>query len=452
MNFTPNSVYQQMVMDTSARFILCIAGAQGGKTTIGAVWLISEIYKSYASRQAKGDTSLRQWLICAPTVKILHQSTMVKFQEYFPSDWGEWKEQKQCFELVWGDKIFVRSADDPNHLEGMTLAGAWLDEFGQMVPQVWINLQARLIHHKGRCVMTTTPYLGHFWVKKSVYDRAGSVNGVPVVRDSVDDQITVVEWKTADNPAIDKEEITRQRKLLPPEVFELRYEAKFTQPQGLVYRDFSEEEDVIPPFVLNGEWERFGGLDFGFGSITCLLGVAKKPEVRNAEGVVTEPAMFYVFREFYKKGAMLADVAHAINSMGLKYVLYDPRGAQEAAELTRAYGIKNIRPADNDVEVGIERLRVLFREKRLKIFGNCVNAIEELLTYHYNDEKEGRDSDGRPVKKHDHAMDALKYSFSRQVEGLYKERPNSLKYQLRQRIGSPTRQAHLRNINPLTGY
>src|SRR5262245_27894960 len=125
LEFTPH-IGQQYTLDSKARFIADITGLQGGKTTGGAIWFLREIYESY-KRGERGN-----WLIAAPTVKILQQSTLPKFREFFPNDWGSWKEQKQCFELAWGDSIFVRSTDEPDHLEGMTVRGAWIDEAGQI--------------------------------------------------------------------------------------------------------------------------------------------------------------------------------------------------------------------------------------------------------------------------------------------------------------------------------
>jgi PBSX family phage terminase large subunit len=446
-SFSPHK-YQQMVLDEVARFILAIAGAQGGKTTVGAIHLLLLIQKNYAAGK-RGD-----YLICAPTVKILNQSTMVKFLSLFPKDWGEFKEQKQCFELAWGDKIFVRSADDPNHLEGMTLLGAWLDEFGQMVQQVWINIQARLAVNKGSCVMTTTPYLGYFWVKEQVYDRASRHNGEAITgNDLSDPEIAVVEWASADNPGFPLDEIERQRKLLPPEVFQLRYEGKFARPHGLVYKEFNPVTDIVKPFPIPAEWKRFGGLDFGFGSVTALVGIAEQPAKLNPDQTVKEPPVYYIFREFYKKGAHLREVAGAIETMGLRQTLGDPRGAQEMAELHTAYGVQGVAAAKNAVEMGIERIRTLFIEGRLKVFGSCKNVIDELQTYHHKLDEDGKENDGKPAKVHDHAMDALKYSFSRQVEGVYTERPSNVRYQMRKSLRPQVRRSMIGGTaDQYTGY
>jgi phage terminase large subunit len=92
-------------------------------------------------------------------------------------------------------------------------------------------------------------------------------------------------------------------------------------------------------------------------------------------------------------------------------VYADPQSAQLIAELNRSFHL-NVKAADNDIDVGIQRLTQLFREGRLKVFSNCQNLIDELETYHYpTPDDEGAVKD-KPVAKNNHACDALRYGFS----------------------------------------
>src|SRR5215470_17990390 len=129
---------QQEALEEEERFIITIYGIQGGKTTIGSVWMCKGIYQDFQEGKRGAD-----YLIAAPTEKILQQSTLPKFKSILPRDWAVWHENRKVFELAWGDRIFVRSTDEPEHLEGMTIRRAWLDEAGQMKSQVWVNIQGR---------------------------------------------------------------------------------------------------------------------------------------------------------------------------------------------------------------------------------------------------------------------------------------------------------------------
>src|SRR3990172_1334956 len=111
-NFHPHQI---SVLKEKARFILAKAGIRGGKSTVGAHWLCSRMYEAYKEGK-KGD-----WLVAAPTFKILQQSSLPMFRSVIPQDWGVWRESRQCFELVWGSFVYVRSTDNPDSIEGMEL-------------------------------------------------------------------------------------------------------------------------------------------------------------------------------------------------------------------------------------------------------------------------------------------------------------------------------------------
>lgn len=435
--FTPHA-HQQIALDSLARFIACISGIQGGKTTIGAVWLCREIWESYQAGK-RGD-----WLICAPTSKILEQSTLVKFKQFFPSDWGIWREQRKCFELAWGDKIFVRSADEPDYLEGMTILGAWIDEAGQIKNQAWINIQGRLSINQGRCIMTSTPYTFN-WLHRDILKKAGWLNGVIQDKQDADPNIAVVEWTSIDNPAFPKEEYDRAKKSLSAETFQKRYEGRFTRAEGLVYKDFDHDEHIVEWFPIPDSWKRFAGLDWGFANATAILCIAQSPEKLNAQGEVVEASTFYVYREFYKNRPSLKEIAEFIEAEQLSYILADPSGAFQISELQRHYGTKRIQAADNDVGIGIERIQVLIRDGRIKFVGKRVpNTIREIEEYHYAATDPDKNTPEKPVAVNNHAMDALKYAFSRDIKGVYLTKPKIYKRARRTQLEI--------YADPFTGY
>ena len=445
VSFTPHT-YQAKVLQSKARFIAAVTGVQGGKTTCGAVWMIREIKENFDSGKRC------DWLIGAPTVKILQQSTIPKFKEFFSRlGWGEFKEGKQEFELKWGNRIFVRSLEDPDLIEGMTVAGAWLDEAGQMKQQAWINIQARVAIEMGRVLMTTTPYACN-WLQSDVYKRAWSINGEKQEGEGLEKDIEVFNWRSVDNPSFASSEYERAKRTISKEMFERRYMGSFTRLEGLVYKDFNSEQDVVKPFSIPQEWRRFGGMDFGHATASAILSVAASPEEKDAQGRITNPSTFYVFKEFYKKEPSLREMAEYIMNVGHRYTLGDPRGAQEMSELSRGFGVRGIHPADNDVQVGIERIKGLFHEGRLKIFSNCHNTISELESYHYQLDNPDRPVQDAPVKVHDHAMDALKYAFSKQLEGLYPGRTHHAGYQIRKLSRPTVRRSDYAPSDALTGY
>lgn len=422
--FVPHP-HQDRAIASERRFIACVSGVQGGKTTVGAVWLLREIYKFFEAK------NLGDFLIAAPTVKVLQQSTLPKFKEFFNrTGWGVWKEAKGCFELKamgmspGGEpyKIYVRSTEEPDLLEGMTVKAAWLDEVGQMKDAVWTNVQGRLAIAQGRCIMTTTPYAPN-WFWRDIMRKAGTINGVVQEDPDANPDVDMVTWRSVDNPAFPKAEYDRAKATMSKALFERRYEGKPTMLEGLVYEEINDD-CFVKPFAVPQDWVKFAGVDFGHSDPNVILKIAIKPAKAATEKTAAEPAVFYVYEEFYKRGALLHEMAASLQKEPLEFILADPSAAQEIAELSRFHGVKRIQSADNTQDVGIERVRLLIHEGRLRFFrGRCENAIREVLSYHYPAPNEDRKVQDKPVGVNDHAMDALRYAFSRpNVEGLYAAR------------------------------
>lgn len=418
---------QSRVMASSARFIGCVAGIRGGKTTVGAIWLLSLIDRDREAGR------LGDYLICAPTNKILDQSTLPKFKEFFPGDWGVWKEQKSYFELKWKRpgsdepcRIFVRSMDEPDSIEGMDCLGAWMDEVGKMKQQAWINVQGRLSVKEGRCILTTTPYSVN-WFYSDVFRRKD------------DPDYEVITWASAENPVFPKAEFERAKKTLPKAIFERRYLGKFTRLEGLVYPEFDEETHVVEPFDIPSNWLRFGGLDFGRSNPNAIVCIAENPETH----------CFYVYREFYRNETLLQTLSNFLKSENLQYVLADNQSAQLIAELQQFFGNREVKEALKGLEVNTERIRTLLQENRLKFFKDkCPNTIDEIQQYHYAAPDGEKSTSEKPVQKHNHCMDALQYAFSRPLQGLYLHKPQFNK----QKLYSMKRRSILGDVNEVSGY
>jgi phage terminase large subunit len=430
---------QATVLASARRFVATISGVQGGKTTVGAIWLLREIYRDYQAG-IKGD-----YCIAAPTNKVLQQSTLVKFREYFPSDWGVYREQKQVFELKWGGTIFVRSAEDPNLLEGMTLRAAWLDEAGQMKASVWTIMQARVaIASKtgsGRILMTSTPYAQN-WYYRDIFKKCAWLNGKEQRGPAINPDLEIVTWGSSDNPYFPIEEMERAKSSMSQALFERRYTGAFTQLEGLVY-PFDPQIHVVEPFTIPDNWQKFGGQDFGMSDPTVVLAITEDPTTH----------VYYVFDEFYKSNSQIKESVQFIQWMGLQRVLADPSEAQMINELRTQYHLGMVQPADNDLDVGIQRVTKLLNEGRLKFFARKTrNAVDEIEAYHYPAPDPDKVRPDKPVDKDNHAMDALRYAFSRPMPGLYNEPGQTQGRTKRRYTPALTRSQWQQGIHPYTAY
>ena len=129
--------------------------------------------------------------------------------------------------LVNGAIIYVRGADRPDTLRGVSLTYAVLDEVADIKPEAWEQvIRAALSDKKGRALFIGTPN-GRNWF----YD-------LFKLGDSGDDP----SWKawhftTKDNPLIDPEEIDAAKKTMSSFAFKQEYMASFDNAGSDIFKE-----------------------------------------------------------------------------------------------------------------------------------------------------------------------------------------------------------------------
>jgi phage terminase large subunit len=64
---------------------------------------------------------------------------------------------------------------------------------------------------------------------------------------------------------------------------------------------------------------------------------------------------------------------------------------------------------NNDIDEGISKLKSYFKNGVISVDFGCKNLIKELQSYRYEKDRITKNKTERPVKKFDHACDALRY-------------------------------------------
>ena len=364
---------QSTIMRSKARFIAALAGTGGGKTVLGPLWLMAEIAKH--PNQA--------WMVLAPTFSILKRATVPTLIETFKGTDLEGEYVQGLYRLPDGGVIWCLSTDNPQGIEGGQIAGAWVDEGGQISYTAWVALQGRVGQKQGRVLITTTLYnLG--WLKREFFSRylAG------------DPDYFCHSWCSAVNPAYPQEEVERQRRELSPHRFSMRYLGVFAAPEGLVYPDF--EHCIVPPMDVLPAGRLVGGMDFGFSGPFCALAGVLYVDENSPEGGTHLHIFYYRY---------LSRLLLSVHSSHL------PRGVTWYADPSRPGSIKELRlaghtmrAATNDIVLGIDAVTKRMRTRTLTISSVCKPLIAELQEYCY---PEGGGE--KPVDEFDHAVDSLRY-------------------------------------------
>lgn len=125
---------------------------------------------------------------------------------------------------------------------------------------------------------------------------------------------------------------------------------------------------------------------------------------------------WYCIREYYYSGRdkskqktdaeYAEDLKKWLGDTKIRAMIVDPSAASFIAELRkRKYKVLKAR---NDVLDGIRLVATLLNLKKLFFCNSCENTIAEFQSYIW-DEKAADRGEDKPVKQHDHAMDAVRY-------------------------------------------
>ena len=281
-------------------------------------------------------------------------------------------------------------------IQGITLAGVFFDEVALM-PESFVN-QAT-----GRCSVDGSKYWfncnpdgPYHWFKVNWIDKRKEKN------------LLYLHFTMDDNLSLSEKIKERYRGMYSGVFFKRYIQGLWCMAEGIIYDMFSEERHVrcilnFYRFLVDGK--RYVSIDYGTQNATVFLLWNK-----GIDGI------WYCTREYYysgrDKGKQKTDAEYAddlkkwLDGTKIKAVIVDPSAASFIAEL-RKRGYKVLK-AKNDVEDGIRLVGTMLNQGKIIFADSCVNTIKEFASYIW-DEKAAERGEDKPVKEHDHAMDATRY-------------------------------------------
>lgn len=397
---------QWSVWESTARIVAMIAGSQGGKTSFGPWWLYREIQQhgggDYIAATATFDLFKLKLLpeireVFEHVLRIGRYWSGDKILELRNPETGTF-DATRADDRMWG-RIILRAASSTGGLESATAKAAWLDEAGQdtFTLDAWDAVRRRLTLHRGRILITTTPYnLG--WLKQQIVDKDGQ-NGIEVRR-----------FESTDNPKFSTEEFEELRASMPKWKFDMFMRGLFSRPPGMIYSDFIDRYreaggHKVKPFDIPIEWPRYVGVDPGAVN-TAMVWLAHD----------TEHNVFYLYRESLDGGKSTREHAQGAQSLADSHnenvVMYAVGQKSEVQQRLdwQAAGVYNVtEPSIHDVEGGIDRVIELFKQHRLYIFDTCEKTLDQIGRYARVLDSMGEATEKIKDKETFHLLDALRY-------------------------------------------
>ena len=301
-------------------------------------------------------------------------------------------------------------------IQGITLAGVFFDEVALM-PESFVN-QAT-----GRCSVEGSKYWfncnpdgPYHWFKTDWIDKATGYLGKKKVeeikekaatenRDPGLKDILYLHFTMDDNLSLSEKIKARYRSMYTG-VFYRRYIlGLWAMAEGIIYDMFDTAKHVISSLADLVNANYYVSCDYGTQNATVFLLWCKERSGR-----------WVCCREYYYSGRdeerqktdteYADDLKQWLDGIKPAKIIIDPSAASFIAELKkRGYSIKK---AKNDVLDGIRFVASLLNEGKIAISDQCPNTIKEFGSYIW-DQKASEHGEDKPVKQHDHAMDALRY-------------------------------------------
>lgn len=402
-------------------YVLYSGGMGSGKTLIGVITVLTMAFME------AGD-----YLICRLFNPELKLTTYKAFLDICPKELiVEHRIADQIVRLKTRNggisNIIFRGMEEPEKHKSLTLNAAYIDEASQVSEEAFTLLQSRIRGRAFRKILCTTNPNGHswiyrYWIKKDFANEAAKKRFFSVHAPSTENIHLPDGYVQSMLDSWSEERVKRD------------VMGSWDSFAGQVYGEFERAKHVIKPFAIPDEWTKFVGLDHGYRNPTAAIWCAM-----DYDGNV------YAYREFYQSEWIIEEIIKGRKDTGqpgllkmagkekLEGVWIDPstkadRGKESDFTTYLDYLPKewSLIPANNSVANGIDRVKQLLKpdlrtgNPRLFIFDTCENLIEQISSYRYEELTPGQEVNKNikesPVKKDDHAVDALRYAIMSRPE------------------------------------
>ena len=312
-------------------------------------------------------------------------------------------------------------------IQGITLAGVFFDEVALM-PESFVN-QAT-----GRCSVegskfwfNCNPDGPYHWFKQNWINKSVGYLGKERVREIQKEaaaegrepdlkKLLYAHFTMHDNLSLAEEIKARYRSMYIGVFFKRYILGLWAMAEGIIYDMFDEKKHVVDTRKLAEDYTKQTGYDFWTQEryVSCDYGTQNPTAFllwnKAADG------RWYCRKEYYysgrEKGRQKTDKEYSedltrwLAGMSVRSVVLDPAAASFKAQLEKdGYKVKK---AKNDVLDGIRFVATLLNQGSILFDRSCTNLIMEFGSYIW-DAKAAEHGEDKPVKEHDHALDAARY-------------------------------------------
>jgi phage terminase large subunit-like protein len=403
---------------------LFLGGNRAGKTVAGAAEMVMWLTGTHILQDVKFRPPIRARAIGVDFENGVKKIMQPEIARWIPTSFlknGSWEESyeksSRTLTLTNGSTLEFMSYDqDKDKFAGTSRHIVWFDE--EPPEGIFNENLLRLADVGGHWMLTMTPLIDMSWTIDRLYEPS---------KDGQNPNIDVFEVNTEQNKYVSSTVMDILMEGLSDEEKAARKAGKYFSYTGAIYGPVLTPDIFVPSLfdpdkperwdLIRRSWGHFGMLDHGFTNPTAFL-----------LGAFDHEGRVIIYDEYYQSGKIVKDNAAEIKALigkhgighKLEYIIADPSTRNTdpitGSSIQQEYAEHGVymAMANNDVIAGINRVYSRFKNKQLFITENCEKTKWELLRYRwdkYSSEKTTTKNNVKetPMKKNDHACDALRY-------------------------------------------
>lgn len=383
---------QRKIFDDPARFRIVTAGRRFGKSFL-SIWEMARAAR-YPGRKV---------FYIAPTYKMC--KTIILDDLVLKLSKVNWLKKVNISDLeitlINGSKIYLRSADNPDALRGVSMDFVVLDESAMLESRLWTEVcRPALADRQGRGLLISTPRGGNWF--RSLYQQAQTL-----------EDYSAFSFTTLEGGNVPAEEIEAAMAEMDERTFEQEFMASFVNFSGLVYYKWDDSfigSKKVP--LLENRTVIHCGIDFNYDPLTAAIAVVNDDRI-------------HFFDEIKMQGANTYELAdELVRRYGDYRIVAYPDASGSANKTSSVNSDHNIlRQAGIEIKTGrrnprvedsIASVNMLMQNGQFSISPNCKHTIKSLSSHTYlegtrvPDKKSGLDHHSDCVRYLVHALKPIR--------------------------------------------